>query len=108
MRSLLRVVDVISDDLCFVVKGSVFACCDGINLILSWLWYVRLVCFLLVLDGSDFSWWNWQVSTLSMPVFFCSVVLHRWLFWLTCYVWVRTYGLCDRRYCDGLSCFTLP
>ena len=44
----------ISDDLCFVVKGSVFACCDGINLNLSWLWYVRLVCFLLVLDGSDF------------------------------------------------------
>ena len=45
----------ISDDLCFVVKGSVFACCDGINLNLSWLWYVRLVCFLLVLDGSDFA-----------------------------------------------------
>ena len=44
----------ISDDLCFVVKGSVFACCDGINLNLSWFWYVRLVCFLLVLDDLTF------------------------------------------------------
>ena len=26
-----------------------------INLNLSWLWYVRLVCFLLVLGGSDFA-----------------------------------------------------
>ena len=78
----------------YCVVFLVVAVSRWINLNLSWLWYVRLVCFLLVLDGSDFlGGFGSFIDGYSGSPVMCGYV-HTGSVIVVCVF--------------GLSCFTLP